>query len=315
MRGSGCDGCLEETAACAVGHSHPPHDHAAAGDEYASGRTVDDVSERRLGSCATRRRVHHGLAHAVWKHGCDAREDATSRLHHVRYVCVGLWHVWVFLLLWCVRQGRVPKLLFVALPCTSSLRPPCISRLRFVCVHDCAVSCVWVWVWVPGWWRGACISGVLCGSSWWRRHLFPDACGAAVWLFSRKFFKEHFLNPLITCTEDGVASVRRKAIACLPMLRLWMQFPKDAEAISRLITVATASTEDSNEVVASTAERVVDELRRVRVSVSVCVSVRLCACACVCTCTCSCVYVVCGRVSTHACVRWNVALAAVGIMP
>ena len=71
---------------------------------------------------------------------------------------------------------------------------------------------------------------MLCGTSWWRRQLFLDACGAACWLFSRAYLKEHFLKCLLPCIEDAVACVRRRAVQSLPLVRLWLKFPKDAGA-------------------------------------------------------------------------------------
>lgn len=110
--------------------------------------------------------------------------------------------------------------------------------------------------------------GVLCGTSWWRRNLFAAVVGAAAWLYSRAYIKEHFVAPLLSCievtahpspghehhsltkcllplapgspparltttTQDPVSSVRRRALLSLPLFRLWLRFPKDASTLRR----------------------------------------------------------------------------------
>lgn len=61
-----------------------------------------------------------------------------------------------------------------------------------------------------------------------------------------------------------MACVRRKAVESLPLLRLWVRFPKDAEVISKLIAAATAATEDNNDGVRTAANRVLEDLEKVR---------------------------------------------------
>lgn len=101
-----------------------------------------------------------------------------------------------------------------------------------------------------------------CGESWWRRALFIDAVGAAVWLFSRAFVKAHLLDSLLDLSEDPVPAVRWRAVRALAQLRIWLMSPQDGEAISCIAQRASEAQDDENRQVAVFAKQAYDELAR-----------------------------------------------------
>ena len=99
-------------------------------------------------------------------------------------------------------------------------------------------SMMWIARHAPsGLYRQTMLAGVLSlelvcrGREAWRRALFPEAVGAAVWIFSRAFVKAQLIDPLLSLVKDPVIDVRRAALDAVPRLRPWLVFPKVRRAV------------------------------------------------------------------------------------
>ncbi|PAV67591.1 hypothetical protein WR25_02336 [Diploscapter pachys] len=76
-----------------------------------------------------------------------------------------------------------------------------------------------------------------------RRMLYIDVALIALELFSRQFFIDNFLEPLLKLTKDPVRNVRLKAVRCLPQIKGELRLPQDNDtliSIERCVSEALA---------------------------------------------------------------------------
>uniref|UniRef100_A0A672HJI5 Protein phosphatase 4, regulatory subunit 4 n=1 Tax=Salarias fasciatus TaxID=181472 RepID=A0A672HJI5_SALFA len=72
------------------------------------------------------------------------------------------------------------------------------------------------------------------GPSCWNRLRFLDVCETAAEIFSRKYFKKHFLIPALDLVHDPVANVRYRLCQLLPRLRSALRLPADEPLLHQM---------------------------------------------------------------------------------
>lgn len=81
---------------------------------------------------------------------------------------------------------------------------------------------------------GHIIQGLSQGRSCRSRMLYVRLCGQVLELFSKRFFKDHFFQPLLALSGDPVANVRLKLCEMLPKLKSLLVLPRDESCLQQL---------------------------------------------------------------------------------
>lgn len=79
--------------------------------------------------------------------------------------------------------------------------------------------------------------------------------------FSRRYFREHFLEAAVELLQDPVPNVRMRACPLLPRMKRMIRLPEDALLLERMSKLCTALTTDSDRDVSAVARDVVAQFK------------------------------------------------------
>ena len=80
-----------------------------------------------------------------------------------------------------------------------------------------------------------------CGRSCHNRITYCDLAEAFLTTFSRRFFRDHLLEPMLDLLDDPVVNVRLRACRLLPQLKRTLRLPEDTAVLERLSKVRSLS--------------------------------------------------------------------------
>mmetsp|Transcript_29490 Transcript_29490/g.56637 ORF Transcript_29490/g.56637 Transcript_29490/m.56637 type:complete len:789 (+) Transcript_29490:288-2654(+) len=99
------------------------------------------------------------------------------------------------------------------------------------------------------------------GKSCWSRILYVELCEHLGVHFSRRYFREHFLEAAVELLQDPVPNVRMRACPLLPRMKRMIRLPEDALLLERMSKLCTALTTDSDRDVSAVARDVVAQFK------------------------------------------------------
>ncbi|XP_041467949.1 serine/threonine-protein phosphatase 4 regulatory subunit 4-like isoform X4 [Lytechinus variegatus] len=100
------------------------------------------------------------------------------------------------------------------------------------------------------------------------RRLYIDICVIVMEMFSKSFFKENFMEPLMDLTADPVPNIRLKMCSLLPRIKHQMKLPEDRENLQALeLVVRRLLSSEKDKDVDVAIRQAVFELDRIQVHV------------------------------------------------
>lgn len=105
------------------------------------------------------------------------------------------------------------------------------------------------------------------GSSCHKRMLYLRACDLAMELFSKRFFKDNFYEPLLTLAGDRVPNIRLRLCTSLRKLKSLLLMPRDSELLQKLeACVKRLMIDETDRDVASAVRKSIQELDEIEVA-------------------------------------------------
>eukprot|EP00741_Cyanophora_paradoxa_P020196 tig00000219_g19495.t1 len=107
------------------------------------------------------------------------------------------------------------------------------------------------------------------GRSYWLRSTFLDLCSSVLAVFSRRFFKESFLEPALDLCGDPVPNVRLRACGLLATFKGVLRLPGDSALLNRLKDCASRLRGDKDRDVAAAAAAAEERMCKIPVRTTI----------------------------------------------